>query len=311
MRLKSLSFAKRFANREIPLCRAPAAPFLPTENTKKQAAPPCPFTEQTARERRSFFPANLAATKAKPNSSVSCARCVPNGGAAPDRPAPTDITIAELVLKFMAHAESYYVDIDSKQPTSEIAALRAAVRPLVRLYADLPATEFGPLALQSLRAAMISGSWLSASEHCAYKKANRPIGLARSTVNKYVNRIKLIVKWATSMELIPISAYQGLVTVAGLRRGRTSARDAEPVRPVAPVVVTDTLPHLPPVVRDMVQILLLTGMRCGELCVMRPSTWKWAMMSGFIDQNGIRAYGVARIESSPSAQRLKQFFAGT
>jgi integrase len=192
-----------------------------------------------------------------------------NAGSLPEGHVAKDITIAELVLKFLDHAESYYVDAVSKQPTSEIAALRAAVRPLLHLYADIPALEFGPLALQSLRAAMVSGSWLSDGERAARQKSKRPIGLARSTANKYINRIKLVFKWAASMELIPTSLPQSLSTVAGLRRGRTSARETKTVKPIASAVIDETLPHLPPVVRDMVTILLLTGMRCGELCVMR------------------------------------------
>jgi integrase len=180
-----------------------------------------------------------------------------------------DITIAELVLKFMAHAETYYVDPVTKEPTSEIAALGAAVRPLVRMYATTLAVEFGPLALQTLRSAMIDGSWLTDQEraHCA--KTMRPIGLARTTCNKNVNRIKLVFKWAASMELVPNSTYQSLTTVAGLRRGRSAARETAPVAPVASGIVEITLPKLPPTVRDMVKILLFTGMRCGELCIMR------------------------------------------
>jgi len=68
--------------------------------------------------------------------------------------ARNDITIAELVLKFMDHANAYYVDPITKTATNEVVAFRAALRPLCRLYANNPATEFGPLALQSLRDAI-------------------------------------------------------------------------------------------------------------------------------------------------------------
>jgi integrase len=42
-----------------------------------------------------------------------------------------------------------------------------------------------------------------------------------------------------------------------------------PVKPVARAVVEATLPHLPPLVADMVQLQMETGMRSGELCIMR------------------------------------------
>ncbi len=79
----------------------------------------------------------------------------------------------------------------------------------------------------------------------------------------------MLFKWASSVELIAASVYHALATVTGLRRGRSAARETKPVKPVAPAVIDDTLPHLPPTVHDMVSVLLLTGMRCGELCVMR------------------------------------------
>jgi integrase len=183
--------------------------------------------------------------------------------------AAKDITIAELVLKFMEHANTYYVDPVTKTATNEVIAYRAALRPLCRLYADTPAVEFGPLALQSLRSAMVSGSWLNEEERSRRLKGNRPIGLARSTCNRDVGRIKMLFKWASSVELIPANVYHALATVTGLRRGRSAARETKPVKPVAPAVIDDTLPHLPPTVHDMVSVLLLTGMRCGELCVMR------------------------------------------
>src|SRR6516162_5280033 len=116
------------------------------------------------------------------NARILSQLSVGNGNLPVAKPT-TDLTISELVLRFMQHAETYYVD-PARKPTSEIAALTAAFRPLVRLYARTPAAEFGPLALQTLRGAMVSGSWLSDVERAGCTKANRPIGMARSTCNK-------------------------------------------------------------------------------------------------------------------------------
>jgi integrase len=192
-----------------------------------------------------------------------------HGGRLPAIVAKKDITIAELVLKFMAHAESYYVDPVTRETTSEVIACRDGLRPLTRLYADTPATEFGPLALQALRDAMIDGSWLNEEERSRRLKENRPIGLARTTCNKHVGRIKLLFKWGSSVELIPAHVYHAMATVAGLRRGRSAARETEAVKPISSAIIDDTLPGLPVIVHDMVKILLLTGMRCGEICIMR------------------------------------------
>src|SRR5262249_54746863 len=49
----------------------------------------------------------------------------------------------------------------------------------------------------------------------------------------------------------------------------TEARESKPVLPVARAVVEDTLPILRPMMADMVRLQLETGMRPGELVVMR------------------------------------------
>ena len=56
----------------------------------------------------------------------------------------------------------------------------------------------------------------------------------------------------------------------GLKRGRTTARETAPVRPVEHAIVEATLDHLPAVVADMVRLQRLLGGRPTELCIMRP-----------------------------------------
>jgi hypothetical protein len=43
------------------------------------------------------------------------------------------------------------------------------------------------------------------------------------------------------------------------------------VLPVADTAVDATLPHLPPIVADMVRVQRLTGARPGEICILRPA----------------------------------------
>lgn len=78
-------------------------------------------------------------------------------------------------------------------------------------------------------------------------------------------------KWAASEELIPVSIYDALRTVAGLRAGRTDAREPEPVGPVADETVDATLPFVAPPVAAMIQLQRATGMRPGEVVIMRAS----------------------------------------
>lgn len=90
-------------------------------------------------------------------------------------------------------------------------------------------------------------------------------------------KIVRVFKWAVGEELVPVTTYQALAAVPGLRKGRTSAPDHLPVGPIPESAVQATLPHLPPIVADMVLIQRLTGCRPGELVILRPCD---------IDRNG-------------------------
>src|SRR5262245_57699011 len=76
-------------------------------------------------------------------------------------------------------------------------------------------------------------------------------------------------RWGVENELVPASVYQGLQAVSGSQRGRTQARETEPVRPASVEAVEATLPHLPAPVAAIVRLQLLTGARAGEFVTMR------------------------------------------
>jgi len=97
----------------------------------------------------------------------------------------------------------------------------------------MSADEFGPLALKAVRQHMIEVE-----------------GLSRNVINQRINRIRRIFKWAVSEQLIPPSIFEGLRAVDGLRRGRSNARETEPITPVADEWVELTKQFLPPIVAD-------------------------------------------------------------
>ncbi len=173
-----------------------------------------------------------------------------------------DITVAEVMAAYLAHAARYYVDAEGK-PTKELENMKTAIKPVRELYAGTLAAEFGPRALAAVRQHMV---WL---------------GWCRSLVNHQIDRIRRAMKWAASEELIPVTTYQALRTLAGLRRGRTDARESEPVKPVADEVVKATLPQLSHHVRVIVELMMHTGMRPSEVCAMtldqidRGEVWKY------------------------------------
>jgi site-specific recombinase XerD len=119
------------------------------------------------------------------------------------------------------------------------------------LYGPTAAADFDSLALEVMRVQMIRA------------------GLCRNRINKDVSRIKRVFSWAASKKLVPVTVYQLLTTVKGLRAGRSHAKETPKVKPVADQAVEATLPHLSPQVMAMVQLERLTGMRPGEVIVMR------------------------------------------
>jgi integrase len=168
------------------------------------------------------------------------------------------LTIDELCLRFLADAKKYYVKGSPKpeataapQVTSEVACIRAALRPLIRKSGTELAAGFGPLKLKAVRESMIRA------------------GIARPTINKYVQRIRRVFRWGVENELVPATAHHALAAVRGLAKRRCEAPEPKPIKAVALERVEAIRPHVSRHVWGMVQLQLLTGARPGEIVSMR------------------------------------------
>jgi integrase len=170
------------------------------------------------------------------------------------------VTVADLAAAFWRYAELHYRKPDGT-PTNELNEYRVALRPVRHLYGNLPAEEFTPLKLKAVRELMVRGY--------THPKHGEQRGLARRVVNRRVGRVMRAFKWGVGEELVPEFVWSALRSVEGLERGRTEARETEPVTPVASEIVEATLPYLLPPVRAMVRVQFLTGMRPGEACLLR------------------------------------------
>lgn len=95
-------------------------------------------------------------------------------------------------------------------------------------------------------------------------------GVCRGTINKRVDAIRRVFRWAVAEELVPSDALHGLLAVSGLREGRTTAPDHPAVEPVPEADIQATLPHLSEVVADMVRFQRATGCRPAECSIIRP-----------------------------------------
>lgn len=161
-----------------------------------------------------------------------------------------NLTIQEIFLRYWKqHVVVYYVK--HGEPTSEQNAIRLAIKPLIEMQAIKPASEFGPADLKTCRQRLIDRS------------------LCRKRINQDVGRIKRMFKWACENELVPATVYHGLTCVSGLRFGRSEAHETEPVKPVPDELVDEVLKHAPSAIGAMIQLQRLTGMRPGEVTIMR------------------------------------------
>jgi integrase len=159
-------------------------------------------------------------------------------------------TINSLILGYYRYAQTYYVK--NGKPTDEVYGIRATLSRLRKLYGKSLAKEFGPKAFKLVREAMIQE------------------GLSRQYINDSMARIRRMFKWGVAEEMLPAAVLQSLESVPGLRRGRSKAVETCPVQPLPDDILEATIPFLPPVVADMVQLQRLICCRPAEVCILRP-----------------------------------------
>lgn len=157
-------------------------------------------------------------------------------------------TVAVLVRDYLRFAKGYY----GTGKSSEWHRIKLAAKPLTTLYATTPAVDFGPERFKAVRQKMIDN------------------GLSRTGINANMKRLVRMYKWAASEGMIPAAIHDTMKLIPGLRRGRTDARETDPVKPVAQDVVDKTVSELSPVLADMVMAQLLIGCRPGEICRLTP-----------------------------------------
>lgn len=164
--------------------------------------------------------------------------------------APSELTISELLVSYLAYAKRRYVK--AGRPTSEQQLIKWALKPVRELYGKTTAADFGPLALKAVRRRFVEADF------------------SRKTINDSLRRIRRMFRWGVAEQLVPAAVLQALEAVEGLRAGEDGVKGCESIQPVAESDVQAVLPHLPLVVSDMVRFQRLTGARPAEVCMVRP-----------------------------------------
>jgi integrase len=163
---------------------------------------------------------------------------------------PATITVGILIDRFLAHAEGYYRRADGTT-TSSVDEIRLASRSLAD-WAAMPADSFGPKMLKAVQDREV--------------RRGRP----RVTVNRISKTIRRAFKWAAGEEIVSASVWHALQAVPPIQKGRSEAPELAPVEEVPEWVVEATLPHVSSVVAGMIMLQRWTGMRPGEVAIVRP-----------------------------------------
>ena len=160
------------------------------------------------------------------------------------------INVAKLVAIYWTYCKGYHVK--NGKPTDELACIKIALRDVKRLYGKTPVDEFGPLALDAVREAMV-------------KRGN-----ARTYINANTGRIRRMFRWGVAKQVVPPAVFQALQALDGLKRGKCAAREPDPILPIDDVTVDATIAHCSDTVADMIRFQRLTGCRPGEVRSMKP-----------------------------------------
>lgn len=157
--------------------------------------------------------------------------------------------VVQVIERYRAFAMSYYAK--DGEPTKEFENLKYALKPLRELYGSTPCRDFGPKNLKAMQ------------QHFVVAR------ICRTQINKRIDKIKRMFKWAVSEELVPPSVLEGLRSVNGLRFGRTDAVELPPVTPIDDKWVDASLPFMSKEAAAMVQLQRLAGMRPQDVVAMR------------------------------------------
>jgi integrase len=177
-----------------------------------------------------------------------------NSGQDPD----SGPSVAELVLAFKSHSEAYYRKPNGKM-TDEVQCLKSAMKPVRELFGLVPTRDFTPLMLKTVRETYIGNGW------------------TRGFCNRSTNRIRSMFKWGVENGIVPVATWQALTAISPLKAGRCEAHDNDRREAVSDENIQLVKARLEQRNRDIVDLLLLSGCRIGELLSL---TWPMIDRSG-------------------------------
>lgn len=165
--------------------------------------------------------------------------------------ASRELKVSETVTMFLADRARYY---DSGEgPTRQLDNVRSGLnRWVVPAVGDLWLYELDGVKLDYLMTA-----WTESG------------AIGRTYINKLHSMVVQLIRFAVRRGFARPEQLVSVQAVDKLRPGRYRVPEPEPIRPVDLEPVQATIPHLKPIMGEMVRLLTLTGMRPGEVRAMR------------------------------------------
>ena len=164
-------------------------------------------------------------------------------------PAPNEISVAELCVRYLAHSKSYYVK--NGVATTEQRLVERAVKPAGDLFGLLPVSSFTPTCLRVVRDFYIAK------------------GMSRKVVNLQTSRLRRMFRWAVANEICKPDVVVALAAVEPLKRGRTTAPENRGLHAVPDDDFEKVLKKCDLTMRVALTVQRRTGCRSGELLQMR------------------------------------------
>ena len=217
-----------------------------------------------------------------PESHEAYARFVAARRLNPDLVLPkgeSDVRVKELAVAFLDHAEA---TLDKANYTHHRTVV---LEFLVEFYGNIPVDDFKPSSLKTIRSELIRAIRDGKPRYC------------RGTINDYICRIVRIFGWGVGEELVKSDTWAVLKAIRPLPESYPGTFENPAREDVSDEVIGKTLPFMPPILRAMVKVQRLTGMRPGEVFNMRV---------GEIDRSADSELWLYRLHSHKTEKKTKR-----
>jgi integrase len=169
------------------------------------------------------------------------------------------LLITDMVDSYVAYAFARFRK--RGKPTGTATRAKMIGEEFKAIFGDEPASEFSPKKLKTVRL-----QWIDKTRDKGIRGGGP---LSKATIKQYTDTIIRMFSWAVEEELVPASVVHALREVGPLN-SRDGVRNPEPVGVPNLAAVEAALSRIRGQAKTMCRLMMLTAMRPGEVCHIRP-----------------------------------------